>query len=64
MEVLPVDSIELEANAHPGEDDKSTLSGNTGCQKKCCNNTTRQKNQNLKTDLGCKKNQIPQRGKR
>ena len=33
MADLPVDSIELESNANPGEDDNSTLSGNTGYKK-------------------------------
>ena len=32
MEDLTVDSIELEYNAHPDEDDHSTLLGNTGCK--------------------------------
>ena len=30
MADLPVDSIELEANIHPNEDDRSTLSSNKG----------------------------------
>ena len=33
MADLPINSIELEANAHTDEDDHSTLSGNTGYKK-------------------------------
>ena len=60
MADLPVDSIELESNAH-SDADNSTLAGNTGF-KKCINNTIREKNQNLITDHGFKNNQNHQRG--
>ena len=60
MADLPVDSIELESNAH-SDADNSKLAGNTGF-KKCINNTIREKNQNLITDHGFKNNQKHQRG--
>ena len=47
MEDLPVDSIELEDNAHP-DDDHSTLSVNTGSKKKVVT-TPSEKNVPIKT---------------
>ena len=57
----PDDSIELEAHVHP-DNDHSSLSDNIG-PKKFSNNTILEKlinNQQLKTDLPCKKKQNPQ----
>ena len=43
MADLSVDSMELEDNSHPDEDDHSTKLGNVGCKNKICNKTIRRK---------------------
>ena len=59
MADLPVNSVELEDNIHTDKGDNYTLSGNTGCKMSVLI-TPSEKNQNLKTDLGCKNNQTHQ----